>query len=75
MLRDKLDVHLFFRSVDLEFTNESSYEGIDCYEYRIPDWALQNVTNNPTNVAYYAWKYSGMLNLTACAQNGESPLA
>lgn len=58
-----------FRSVDLEFTNESSYEGIDCYEYRIPDWALQNVTNNPTNVAYYAWKYSGMLNLTACAQN------
>ncbi|KAL5269419.1 hypothetical protein ACHWQZ_G003035 [Mnemiopsis leidyi] len=58
-----------FRSVDLAFTNEDTYQGIPCYTYRIPDWALQNVTNNPTNSAYYAWTYSGMLNLTQCSSN------
>lgn len=58
-----------YRSVDLNYVNESKYGGIPCYDYKIPGWALENKENNPINEAYYAYIYSGMLNVTKCLSN------
>ena len=56
---------LFRGAYILKISDGDTYSGLSTWRYNMPMTVLANETNNPDNVAFYAKKYNGIMNLTS----------
>ncbi len=59
----------FYRPITLEYMQSLKHKGLSVHAFKIPDTLWLSKEEHPENANYYQDKYSGVLNISACANN------